>query len=49
MEVHNLEQKLILVEYPGVVKNMDNMIKTLGGINQISEVLFMHTLCCCVN
>ncbi|XP_055376569.1 general transcription factor 3C polypeptide 5 [Condylostylus longicornis] len=31
-------KKLILVEYPGLVKNDDKMIKTLGGLNKISRV-----------
>ncbi|XP_037806166.1 general transcription factor 3C polypeptide 5 [Lucilia sericata] len=28
-----------LIEYPGMVKNIDNMISTLGGINKISRAL----------
>lgn len=30
-------RKLILVEYPGIVKNVDKMLRTLGGIDEISE------------
>lgn len=37
-DLHNLHNKLVLVEYPGMVKNPDRMIDTLGGINHISEV-----------
>lgn len=32
-----------LIEYPGLVKNTDNMVKTLGGINKISRVSFFIT------
>lgn len=35
----NLSKELILVEYPGIVKNVDRMIATLGGNRKISEVL----------
>lgn len=34
----DLSRELVLVEYPGIVKNVDNMLKTLGGIRKISEV-----------
>lgn len=33
------ERKLIAVEYPGEVKNIDNMIRTLGGLTNISKVV----------
>ncbi|XP_049963038.1 general transcription factor 3C polypeptide 5 [Schistocerca serialis cubense] len=32
----NFEKTFISVEYPGVVQNVDNMLKTLGGIQNIS-------------
>lgn len=38
MDPKNLSQKLVRVEYPGIVKNVDNMLATLGGINAASEV-----------
>lgn len=38
-DLKNDQNKLVLVEYPGIVKNTDRMIKTLGGINHISEVI----------
>lgn len=38
MDPKNLSRKLIRVEYPGIVKNVDNMMATLGGINAVSEV-----------
>lgn len=38
MDTTNLSKKLVRVEYPGIVKNFDNMLATLGGINSISEV-----------
>ena len=28
---------LVCVEYPGFVKNVDRMLKTMGGVEQISE------------
>lgn len=34
----NLRKELRLVEYPGIVKNDDNMLATLGGIGRISQV-----------
>lgn len=39
MDTTNLSKKLVRVEYPGIVKNVDNMLATLGGINGISEVI----------
>lgn len=33
----NFEKTFISVEYPGVVQNVDNMLKTLGGIQNISS------------
>ncbi|CAD7086135.1 unnamed protein product [Hermetia illucens] len=33
----NLRKELRLVEYPGIVKNDDNMLATLGGIGRISQ------------
>lgn len=38
MDPKNLSQKLVRVEYPGIVKNVDNMLATLGGIIAASEV-----------
>lgn len=35
----NSSKELICVEYPGRVLNPDRAIQTLGGINQISEVM----------
>lgn len=31
-------KELVLVEYPGIVQNVEKMINTLGGIRKISEV-----------
>lgn len=33
------DRDLIGVEYPGRVENIDNMVKTLGGLNNISKVV----------
>lgn len=33
------DRNLVGVEYPGCVKNVDNMIKTLGGLTNISKVV----------
>lgn len=38
MDLSNLQNRLILVEYPGIVRNPDRMQETLGGINRISDV-----------
>lgn len=38
MDSKNLKNSFICIQYPGQVKNVDNMIKSLGGIKQISEV-----------
>lgn len=35
----NSSKELICVVYPGRVLNPDRAIQTLGGINQISEVM----------
>lgn len=33
------EKELIAMEYPGRVLNIDNMIKSLGGLANISKVV----------
>lgn len=33
------DRDLVGVEYPGCVKNVDNMIKTLGGLTNLSKVV----------
>ncbi|KAJ6645869.1 General transcription factor 3C polypeptide 5 [Pseudolycoriella hygida] len=38
MRLYNSYQTFVRVEYPGIVKNVDNMLATLGGINTVSEV-----------
>lgn len=38
MDTGNLQKRLILVEYPAVVRNPDRAQQTLGGINRISDV-----------
>lgn len=36
--VFNINKKLVRIEYPGNVKNIDNAISTLGGMNGIQKV-----------
>lgn len=38
MDLTNLQNRLILVEYPAIVRNTERMQETLGGINRISDV-----------
>lgn len=38
MNTENINNKLVAIEYPGIVKNVDYMVKTLGGIENISKV-----------
>lgn len=38
MDITNLQNKIVCVEYPGIVKNPERMIETLGGLNTISQV-----------
>jgi hypothetical protein len=38
--VHNFDKQFILVEYPGVVENVDKAIRTLGGLENISTVSY---------
>lgn len=33
------DRDLVGIEYPGRVENVDNMIKTLGGLTNISKVV----------
>ena len=33
-------RKFVCIEYPGYVKNVDNMLKTLGGEQQLSNTYF---------
>lgn len=40
---NDLNRKLVCIEYPGLVKNEENMIKTLGGLNKLSEVIKTKT------
>ncbi|XP_064649634.1 general transcription factor 3C polypeptide 5-like [Lineus longissimus] len=35
--------KLVCVEYPGIVKNVDRMLETLGGIRSVSRVVADQT------
>lgn len=44
METNNLSNRLICIQYPGRVENVDAAIRTLGGINQISEVMLHEDL-----
>jgi hypothetical protein len=37
-------KKLICVEYPGNVKNVDKAVETLGGINSIQRVRLISSL-----
>lgn len=37
-------KKLILVEYPGVVKNVNKMLETLGGLGNLSKVFSNSSL-----
>lgn len=39
VEMEIEDRDLVGVEYPGRVVNPDNMIKTLGGLNNISRVV----------
>lgn len=38
MDLTHINKKLVAIEYPGLVENKDNMIKTLGGLSNISKV-----------
>lgn len=31
-------QQFVCIEYPGMVKSVDNMLTTLGGVEKISQV-----------
>lgn len=35
-----ISRKLICVTYPGVVNNVDKMLKMLGGLEQLEMVFF---------
>ena len=37
-------KKLILIEYPGVVKNVDKMLQTLGGLDNLKKVFSNSSL-----
>lgn len=37
------DKKIVAIEYPGDVRNPDEMIKTLGGIVNISKVCTIST------
>jgi hypothetical protein len=39
-EDHDITNKLICVEYPGVVKNENAMLKSLGGLRAVSSVRY---------
>lgn len=38
LDKSGLQKNLVLIEYPGIVKNDEKMLKTLGGISKISNV-----------
>lgn len=31
--------ELVMISYPGIIKNMDKALETLGGLNSITQVL----------
>lgn len=39
MDVEVVDRNFVAVEYPGRVENVDNMIRTLGGLTNISKVV----------
>lgn len=39
MNLDNLHQEILAIEYPGIVKNVDYMLETLGGLTNISKVV----------
>lgn len=41
----NFSKKFVCVEYPGIVKNVDKMLETLGGRETLSEVIFLYFSC----
>lgn len=38
----NFSKKLMCIEYPGMVKNVDKMINTLGGLDNIGIVSYQN-------
>lgn len=40
MDITNLQNKIVCVEYPAIVKSHTAMLETLGGLNTISQVKF---------
>lgn len=37
-------RQFMCIEYPGLVKNVDKMLETLGGVEKISEVRLIPLL-----
>lgn len=40
--IMNIEKRLVRIEYPGEVKNVDKAIETLGGLDNIENVSLSH-------
>lgn len=39
MNLEHINRNILGIEYPGIVKNDDYMLKTLGGLTNISKVV----------
>lgn len=38
------DRNLVGIEYPGRVENVDNMIKTIGGLTNLSKVVCIQCI-----
>lgn len=39
---HNINRKLLRIEYPGIVDNIDKALDTLGGISNVELVTCIY-------
>lgn len=39
---YNKHRKFVGVEYPGIIKNPERALKTLGGIDNLEKVLYIE-------
>lgn len=44
LSTKNIKENILAIEYPGIVKNIDYALDTLGGLTNISKVVRSHSV-----
>ena len=40
----NKQREYVCVEFPGIVENVDKMLKTIGGENVVTKVIYIAAI-----